>query len=238
MSNSSLNTERIPHAILISGGDSDDAIRLASAANCTGGGGGACGYCTSCSKMRSGNHPDVIVFECGGAKVEQIRALCADTLIRPNESRRKVYILKNADELSPICQNALLKSLEEPPSSVMFILTAFRADNLLPTVRSRLYRLNMRGVQSEEDGGAEKSILDAYDKRDELNLLLSVLACEKLDREAIGGMICGLRRGLIERRAVCAAEKLGELLPPLERNAGIGHICGAIAVILAQGETH
>ena len=219
---------------MLAGGATDDALEVAAAANCLRGGGHACGGCSSCVKMREGNHPDVTVFNCGGAKVEQIRGLCADALILPNESRYKIYILNDAHELSPICQNALLKVLEEPPASVVFILTAARADNLLPTVRSRLFRRNLGSARALKQGEISAKILSAYDGRDELNLLLYVLACDKMDREEFSDLIGELRQGLLERRNIKAVTRLGELQQSLERNTGIGQVCGAVAVILSD----
>jgi len=219
---------------LLAGGTLDDALEVAAAANCLRDSDDACGKCSSCVKMKENNHPDVTIFHCDGAKVEQVRELCADTLILPNESRYKIYILHNAHELSPVCQNALLKPLEEPPVRVVFILTAARADNLLSTVRSRLFRRNLRTEPSLAADEASKKILDAYDGRDELNILLSVLACDKMARDDLSGLIGELRQGLLERRAVTKVEKLGEIQLSLERNVGVGHVCGAIAATLSS----
>lgn len=234
MSTSLLNSDRIPHALLLSGGTTENALEIAAMANCLSDTRRPCGTCSSCVKLRESNHPDVIVFNCEGAKVEQIRELCSDSLVRPNEGRHKVYILKDAHELSAICQNALLKALEEPPKSVVFILTAERADNLLPTVRSRLFRQNRGIAQVAEVGETAVKILNAYDSRNELNLLLSMLSCDKMNRDDFSVLISELRQGLLERRAVAAVEKLGELQLTLERNVGIGHVCGAIVATLAN----
>lgn len=234
MSTSLLNSDRIPHAILLSGGTADDALNIAALANCLSDSHRPCGTCSSCVKLKESNHPDVLIFDCDGAKVEQIRGLCTDSLVRPNEGRYKVYILKNAHELSAICQNALLKALEEPPKSVVFILTAERVDNLLPTVRSRLFRQNLGIAQTTVTGETAKKILDAYDCRNELNLLLSLLACDKINRDDFSALIGELRQGLLERRDIMAVERLGEFQLSLERNIGIGHVCGAIAATLAN----
>jgi DNA polymerase III delta prime subunit len=234
MSNNSLNSNAVPHAILLAGGTLDDALKVAAAANCLGDGGFVCEKCLSCVKMRENNHPDVTVFNCVGAKVEQVRELCADTLILPNEGRYKIYILHEVHELSHVCQNALLKPLEEPPARVVFILTAARADNLLPTVRSRLFRRNLGAERILTAGEASGKILDAYDERNELNLLLSVLACDKMTRDDLSDLIGELRQGLLKRRAVTKVEKLGEIQLSLERNIGVGHVCGAIAATLSR----
>lgn len=226
---------RLPHANLLVGGSENDALELASAYNCLSGGARPCGECLPCVKVREGNHPDVSVFGCAQAKVEQIRALTANAQTLPNEGRYKVCVLLEADGLSPICQNALLKTLEEPPKSTVFILTAESLSPLLPTVRSRLTAW-YAGAGQDLPPMAEpaEKILAAYDGADELNLLLAALSCDKHTRDEAGALIDSLRAGLLERRALSAAEKLGEIRLTLVRNAGVGHVFGAVAAVLAE----
>lgn len=110
-----------------------------------------CGRCAHCRKVFAGIHPDVIRVErTAGDKgqvrrdilVDQIRSVTSDAVIAPNEARRKVYIIREADRLNTAAQNALLKALEEPPAWVSFILCTTAADALLPTVQSRCVRLD------------------------------------------------------------------------------------------------
>lgn len=98
------------------------------------------------------SHPDVYVVERpsddkGKQKREiavgQIRDMVADSIVLPNQSRYKVYIIKDGDYLSRDCQNAALKLLEEPPESVIIIICVTNAERLLPTVRSRCEEVNV-----------------------------------------------------------------------------------------------
>jgi DNA polymerase-3 subunit delta' len=102
----------------------------------------ACGICPSCARIGRGVHPDVVVVVPDEGRttvsIEQVRALNEQVAYRPFEARRRVVILDDAaDVLLGPAQNALLKTLEEPPSGTVFILVTDRPEGLLPTVRSR-----------------------------------------------------------------------------------------------------
>jgi DNA polymerase-3 subunit delta' len=77
----------------------------------------------------------------GSIRIEQVRDVIDRSAYRPFEGRRRVVVVDQADALVPAAQNALLKTLEEPPSSSVFVLVTARPDALLPTVRSRCIRL-------------------------------------------------------------------------------------------------
>ena len=113
-----------------------------------------CGTCISCQKMESASHPDcreVIHEKPSTISVAEIREqVVADADIRPYESLWKVYIIPDADLMNPQAQNALLKTIEEPPSYAVILLLSENTDMLLPTIRSRCVELPLRAVPDEE----------------------------------------------------------------------------------------
>ena len=102
-------------------------------------------------------HPDVLVVEPndnGSIRIDPVRDVIERSQYRPFEGRRRVAIIDDADALMPQAQNALLKTLEEPPSLSVFILVSARPDMLLPTVRSRCPQLRFRPLAAEEIAAA------------------------------------------------------------------------------------
>lgn len=101
----------------------------------------ACGVCAVCSRITRGLHPDVVLVEpdpeTGNITVDRIREVLERVVYLPYEARRRVVIIDDAETLWQSAQNALLKTLEEPPSSSVFVLVTAHPDDLLPTVRSR-----------------------------------------------------------------------------------------------------
>jgi DNA polymerase-3 subunit delta' len=149
----SVASKTLPPSLILSGPDGVGkrltATAIAQALNCLApiSGSGidqlaidACGECSACRRIARDMHPDVhsvVAGETGSIKVEQVREAIDRTMYRPFEGKRRVTIIDNADALMDGAQNALLKTLEEPPSSSIFILVTSRPDSLLPTVRSR-----------------------------------------------------------------------------------------------------
>ncbi len=135
------------------------AVALAQALNCTNPQRtgaleiDACGVCPTCRRIARGVHPDVLIVEPGDSgvtKVDQIRDVVDRAAYRPFEGRRRAVIIDDADALMSQAQNALLKTLEEPPSASVFLLVTSKPDVLLPTVRSRCPQLRFRPLTAEE----------------------------------------------------------------------------------------
>ena len=112
--------------------------------------GDACGKCQSCKQALSGNQPDIIRVtheKPASISVDEIREqVNNDIVIKPYSSRYKVYIIADADMMTVQAQNALLKTIEEPPEYAVIMLLTSNIDSLLPTIRSRCVRLDLKVV--------------------------------------------------------------------------------------------
>jgi DNA polymerase-3 subunit delta' len=132
----------------------------------------ACRGCRSCDRIDRELHVDVLALqpdERASIKIEVVRDALERTGFRPFEGRRRVVIVRDADTLEVASQNALLKSLEEPPPGTVFILTSAVPGALLPTVRSRCMRLSfgtltageVAAVLIRDHGVAERDAIEA-----------------------------------------------------------------------------
>jgi DNA polymerase-3 subunit delta' len=157
----SLERGRLGHGYLFSGGELDDlealARQLAKTLNCerpakAGQGGVAldcCDACLSCRKIDHGNHPDVHWARPESKSriisVDQMREMMQQINLKPTEAAWKVAVVAAADRLNANAANAFLKTLEEPPSRSVIILTTTEPERILETIESRCLRLNFGG---------------------------------------------------------------------------------------------
>ncbi|MDQ3767745.1 MAG: DNA polymerase III subunit delta' [Actinomycetota bacterium] len=164
---SSLN---VPHAWLLLGptgsGKRATALAMAAAFNCPELPGVGCGVCFTCTRIIKGRHPDLhqIAPEGQVISVETIRTgVIPEAARSPFEGRRKVFVIEEAERMHPSAQNALLKTLEEPPEDTIILLVSDQEDELLETVRSRCRVVHFQRVACEaiqgilEAEGAEAS---------------------------------------------------------------------------------
>jgi DNA polymerase III delta' subunit len=147
---SAIERDRVPHAYLFSGPPGaplvQTALALAAALSCQTARGIGCTTCDACSKIAAGIHPDVAILVRDGAAqivpIENVRnQVIARMGLPPHEGEVRVFIVEEATALAPPAANALLKTLEEPPSRVLFVLCTTAPEQLLPTIRSRCQRV-------------------------------------------------------------------------------------------------
>jgi DNA polymerase-3 subunit gamma/tau len=164
-----IETGRIAHAYLFCGtrgtGKTSTARILAKALNCQKAEGPTpdpCGKCDSCQAIARGDDIDVIEIDAASnTGVDNVREIIENSAYRPARSRFKVYIIDEVHMLSKSAFNALLKTLEEPPSHVKFILATTEPEKVLPTILSRCQRYDFRNISSKEIAGHLKGICKA-----------------------------------------------------------------------------
>ncbi len=187
-----LQTDRLAHAYLITGprsvGKRTFALEIAMAVNCLAPevGDRPDRTCQQCRLIERGVHPDVrvvkraperrmIAMRASGAPREyadNVEFIQADAQLRPVMGRKKVYLIVYAEELAEDAGNRLLKTLEEPPGFVLFLLTAIERGGVLPTIASRCQELRLRPAPRAELATA----LEAMDVEAERAVQLAALA--------------------------------------------------------------
>ncbi|SET23592.1 DNA polymerase III, delta prime subunit [Natronincola peptidivorans] len=150
-----LNRQQISHAYLLEGekglGKRKVAYEIAKGICCRGEEKRPCNECTSCKKLQHGNHPEVKwLQEETSIKIESIRQIQKNLQMKPYEGSKKVYIICDAEKMTIQAQNALLKTLEEPPEYATILLLTTNAVGLLPTITSRCQRLKLLPVSMEK----------------------------------------------------------------------------------------
>lgn len=239
-------TGTLAHAYLLTAQDPEtlrDAARAVAAAYvCAGEGGMApCGECKPCRKVEKGVHPDVITVAPEPGKdltVDQIRALRQDAYIRPNEGKRKVYLVENAQKMNPSAQNAFLKVLEDGPAYAAFLLLSPTPAALLPTIRSRCETVAVPSRAGAEDADLARragELAGLLLEGEQWRLISWCTEHEKDKREDAAALLEETRRAVLRYRngkntprAVRMARTLQELTTRLNGNANVGCVWGAL----------
>ena len=234
----------LSHAYLITGGREESrracAQQLAAAYLCEGEQ-PPCGRCRHCRKAAVGAHPDLTNITLAEGKreitVDQARTLRTDAYIRPNEGKRKVYVIDPADSMNPTAQNALLKVLEEGPQYAAFLLVAGEPGRLLETIRSRCELLALQPEEelpdTEQLAKAEK-LAHLLLCEDELAVVegITALEQEKLKSGELAGLLTLVEHCVAEklasqpRRAVTVLKALKTCRDNQIYNPGPGHTLG------------
>src|SRR2546430_4115339 len=149
---------RIAHGYIFSGhrgiGKTTIARILAMCLNCRKGDKPTpepCGVCESCTEIRAGNAVDVIEIDAATNRgIDEIRELREAARYRPARDRFKIYILDEAHQITDAAFNALLKTLEEPPGHVVFMLATTQPEDIPQTIRSRCQHFSFRAVKFEQ----------------------------------------------------------------------------------------
>lgn len=151
-----------------------------------------CYTCSSCHKVLNDCHPDLVFVDSKDAKnsihIDEIRQIRQDAYISPNESDYKVYVIPNVENMSIGAANALLKVLEEPPKTAMFILTASAKSAVIPTILSRCVPLCLYPLSDGEcmealderfpDATSEKKASAAQKSQGILGMAIELMAAD------------------------------------------------------------
>ena len=248
------DAKQLSHAYILASADRqaclDLALRIAAAAVCLRGTDVPCGECRACRKALADIHPDVIHIRREADKsvvtVDQIRAMNIDACVLPNESSRKVYIIDEADRLkTPEAQNAALKTLEEPPAGVIFLLCTEKEELLLPTVRSRCVCITLNaepGTETEDSRRLAAEYLSLVEEGDAAGLLRLCVGCDKMGRPEMTAFLdslatqtadrlCGRKpAGGLARSGLWKLQRLAESCRiALGQTVGMKHITGLLA---------
>ena len=130
-----------------------------------------CGQCRSCQAFDNSNHPDIIYVrgEKKNLLVDDIREQILETVdLKPYHYQKKIYIIEKADTMNVQAQNAILKTLEEPPAHAMFLLLAERAEAFLPTILSRVVTMKIRPLS---EGMVAEYLMQTGLSEEESNIL-------------------------------------------------------------------
>jgi DNA polymerase-3 subunit gamma/tau len=226
-----IKNDRVAHAYIFSGargvGKTTAARILAKAMNCVKGPTAQpCGECDSCKEITAGSSLDVIEIDAASNRgIDQIRELREMVRYAPAASRRKVVILDEAHMLTGEASNALLKTLEEPPDRVIFVMATTQPEDLADTIRSRSQHFHFRALTFAEIAGR----LEEIARKEDLKIEAGAMAV--IARMAEGSLRDAL--SLLEQaRAYCgdtiSDKEVRELLGVVPDDA-LEELVGAIA---------
>ncbi len=222
--------DRLPPSLLLSGPDGvgkrQVAVGLAELLNCdavrdTGSSAGApesCGECAPCRRIARGAHADVLVVapgDTGTIRVDAVRGMVEQAAFRPFEGRRRVVIVDDADRLVAEAQNALLKTLEEPPPASVFLLVTHRPHLLLPTVRSRCPELRFGSLATDE-------VVDVLVEECGVAPAAATAAAAAADGSVARALEAGSDEYLQARESAAAALRALAAAPPANRRLAAG----------------
>ena len=161
---SAAKSERVPNAYLFFGANSgsllDEALSLAKVLDCTEKSG--CGACDNCLKISKFCHPDLMLISGEGKAIgiDEVRQAATYTRYGPTLAKWKVVIVRDADKLTEDASNSFLKTLEEPVSNVLYILTTTREQRILKTISSRCQKIYF----PEEKGRSETTDISLVER--------------------------------------------------------------------------
>lgn len=141
-----------------------------------------CGICNSCRKKAADNHPDIIKAD-SSVTADDLRGILEYVFYKPNTSPNRVFVFENADKLTEIKQNILLKTLEEPLENNIFILSAESSETILQTVLSRCLLLPTDNIDGSSESVDAVGFAQAVFKDDEDTKLKILNTIENTDRD-------------------------------------------------------